>query len=287
MASEAEHAASGRRLNDLLACVQLARGFSLITVGQYSDAYDALRRLFDPADPAFDLAERYRGVMFLAEAALHAGRADQARPVIAALGAETAVTPSATLAGHLSYARAVLADGDHAEEEFTKALRADLIRWPWLRARLELAYGSWLRRQRRVAESRIPLRSALTTLRPHRCWQLGPAGPRGTAGQRRAPHAGIAGCGNNGGVVGAGGPVCPGTADRPARRGGPEQSGNRRAALPVTPHRGLPSVPDLPQAQHHLPGAARRTARAGIARPSHPVSRVTEAPARTRRTSWL
>ena len=56
-----------------------------------------------------------------------AGRADEARPVIAALDAETAVTPSATLARHLSYARAVLADDDHAEEEFTKALRAPAI----------------------------------------------------------------------------------------------------------------------------------------------------------------
>jgi len=163
MATEAEHAASGRRLTDLLACVQLARGFALLAAGQYTDAYDALRRLFDPEDPAFHLAERYHGVMFLAEAAVHAGREDDVRPVIAALEAERTVTASAALARHLSYARAVLADDTHAEAEFQAALRADLIRWPWLRARLELAYGSWLRRQRRVADSRLPLRSALTT----------------------------------------------------------------------------------------------------------------------------
>jgi len=163
MATEAEHAASGRRLTDLLACVQLARGFALLAAGQYADAYEALRRLFDREDPAFHLAERYHGVMFLAEAAVHAGREDDVRPVIAALEAETTVTASATLARHLSYARAVLADDEHAEDEFQAALRADLIRWPWLRARLELAYGSWLRRQRRVADSRLPLRSALTT----------------------------------------------------------------------------------------------------------------------------
>ena len=30
----------------------------------------------------------------------------------------------------------------------------DLERWPLARARLSLAYGTWLRRQRRVAESR-------------------------------------------------------------------------------------------------------------------------------------
>ena len=36
----------------------------------------------------------------------------------------------------------------------------DLERWPLARARLALAYGTWLRRQRRVAESRAELRSA-------------------------------------------------------------------------------------------------------------------------------
>ena len=57
----------------------------------------------------------------------------------------------------------VLADDDDAEDLFTEALRADLIRWPWLRARLELAYGRWLRRQRRVTQARLPLRSAQIT----------------------------------------------------------------------------------------------------------------------------
>lgn len=38
----------------------------------------------------------------------------------------------------------VLAPDDEAEELFDAALRADLVRWPWLRARIELAYGEWL-----------------------------------------------------------------------------------------------------------------------------------------------
>jgi DNA-binding CsgD family transcriptional regulator len=101
--------------------------------------------------------------MYLAEAAARTGRVKDARSVIAELGAETATTPAPTLHRQLSYARAVLADDDEAEEMFTEALRADLTRWPWHRARLELAYGSWLRRQRRVAESRQPLRSAQIT----------------------------------------------------------------------------------------------------------------------------
>jgi len=162
MAAEVERAAGGRRLGDLLACVQVARGYALINLGEYSQAYDELRRAFDPDDPAFHATERFHGVMYLAEAALHAGRAHDARAVVAALEADATVTPSSTLHLHLCYARAVLAEDDAAEDLFTAALGADLVRWPWLRARIELAYGSWLRRQRRGAQARQPLRSALT-----------------------------------------------------------------------------------------------------------------------------
>jgi DNA-binding CsgD family transcriptional regulator len=38
--------------------------------------------------------------------------------------------------------------------------RSDLRRWPFQRARILLAQGRWLRRQRRIAESRGPLRLA-------------------------------------------------------------------------------------------------------------------------------
>jgi DNA-binding NarL/FixJ family response regulator len=38
-----------------------------------------------------------------------------------------------------------------------------LTRWPWPRARIQFAYGDWLRRKRRMAEAREPLRSALAT----------------------------------------------------------------------------------------------------------------------------
>ena len=101
--------------------------------------------------------------MFLAEAAVRADRRDDARAVIADLEEVARTTPSATLRVQLSYARAVLADDEDAERLYLAALAEDLVRWPWTKARLELAYGSWLRRQRRVAESRAPLRAARTT----------------------------------------------------------------------------------------------------------------------------
>jgi DNA-binding CsgD family transcriptional regulator len=159
-AAEAEQMANGRRLNDLLSCVQLARGFAYCSSGQYAEAYSALRRIFDAADPAFQETERLRGIMYLAEAATHSGNEEDARRIIADLHDLNEQTDVPLLRMQLLYADAVLADDADAEGLFHAALKEDLVRWPLLKARLELALGTWLRRQRRVTESRIPLRSA-------------------------------------------------------------------------------------------------------------------------------
>jgi DNA-binding CsgD family transcriptional regulator len=148
----------------LLTGVQLARGAGWLAAGRYPEAFDALVRIFNPADPSYHAVERSRGVMFLAEAAVRADHVDQARAIIADLEPATLITPSPTLHVQLSYARAVLADDGEAESLYLAALSQDLVRRPWARARIELAYGSWLRRQRRVAESRSVLRSADATL---------------------------------------------------------------------------------------------------------------------------
>jgi DNA-binding CsgD family transcriptional regulator len=191
VAAAAEYAANGRRLNDLLCCAQLARGIGLAVAGEYGGAYDALSRLFDPADPAFHPTERFHGIMFLAEAAVRAGRIPEGRAVIKALEDDASTTTSATLHRHLSYARAVLAEEDDAEELFREALRADLVRWPWVRARIELAYGSWLRRRRRVAESRRYLRPAQTVfdLIGARSWADQARGELRATGERAATPA--------------------------------------------------------------------------------------------------
>jgi DNA-binding CsgD family transcriptional regulator len=163
LAARGEHSSVVRDLNDLRCCLQLARGFALIASGRHAEAVDALVQLFDRASPTYHQRERFSGVMFLAEAAVHANRQDDARAVIADLEQVAALTPAPLLHVQLSYARAVLADDTEAEKLYLAALSQNLARWPWVRARLELAYGAWLRRQRRVVESRQPLRSALTT----------------------------------------------------------------------------------------------------------------------------
>jgi len=160
LASRAEQMIRGRGLNDLLSCVQLARGVGWIGAGRHAEAYAALGPVFDPSAESFHLTERFHAVTFFAEAAVHAGHREEALSVIAELSKVAEITPAPTLKVHLAYARAVLAEDGVAEELYREALRGELTRWPWAKARLELAYGAWLRRQRRVAESRVPLRSA-------------------------------------------------------------------------------------------------------------------------------
>ena len=84
-------------------------------------------------------------------------------PLIGAALGEEAVghEPAVWIAINLRHARALLAEDDaEASKRFDEALAADLSRWPFWRARLSLAYGRWLRRQRHIAESRVPLREA-------------------------------------------------------------------------------------------------------------------------------
>jgi DNA-binding CsgD family transcriptional regulator len=57
---------------------------------------------------------------------------------------------------HEALAEVLRAEPDRRVE----ALGADLTHWPLQRARLLLAHGRWLRRRRRIAESRTPLRDA-------------------------------------------------------------------------------------------------------------------------------
>jgi len=164
LAAEAELAANRQRLNDLLSCVQLARGSAWLSAGRHADAYEALRRVFDPADPSYHQRERFASITYLAEAAVHSGHRQDARAVVAELERVATVTPSPILHVHLLYARAVLADDRDAGGLYVSALGEDLRRWPWMKARIELAYGGWLLRRGRAADARSPLRSAQAVL---------------------------------------------------------------------------------------------------------------------------
>ncbi|MEV6877176.1 AAA family ATPase [Amycolatopsis sp. NPDC051128] len=163
LADEAERAGLAAGARPVLATVQFARGLTALSEGRFEDAFADLRRLLDPTDPAYQLALRAYCVAELTEAAVRAGQADAMREILRELAPLAASTPSPALHIGLRYARAVLAPGGAAAELFAEALRADLTGWPAERGRVHLAFGEWLRRQRRVVESRTHLRTARET----------------------------------------------------------------------------------------------------------------------------
>ncbi len=145
----------------MLAMVQQARGIDALAGGRYAEAHDHLSRIFDAADTAYHAYVRFSVLGHLAEAGTRCDRHDDVRRVVGELEPIAAATRSPALEVGLAYARALLASDDAAEALFRSGLGGDLASWPFERSRLQLAYGAWLRRRRRPAESRPLLRAAI------------------------------------------------------------------------------------------------------------------------------
>jgi DNA-binding CsgD family transcriptional regulator/tetratricopeptide (TPR) repeat protein len=158
--AEAEHAAGPVLPTPLLAWILLARGAAALGTGMPDDAYQHLRRIFDHSDVAYHLMIRSWAFADFAEAAVHSGHHSDLRMLIEEMEELAAVTQSSVLRAGLAYVRPLVADDQAAEALFQAGLRTEFATWPFLRARTQMAFGAWLRRQRRVVESRPPLRAA-------------------------------------------------------------------------------------------------------------------------------
>ncbi len=143
--------------NPQRAMVQWPRGVAALAADRYDEAYQQLRRIFDPADPCFHPHVRSWVLVDLVDAAVRAGHEGEASAIVRDLEPIAARTGSPLLVGALHFARSALSPDDH---EASFQADAGLATWPFTRARLQLAYGIWLRRQRRVADARAPLRAA-------------------------------------------------------------------------------------------------------------------------------
>ncbi|WP_194819951.1 AAA family ATPase [Nocardia sp. XZ_19_385] len=159
LTADAERTGLAAGARPVLATAQLTRGLIALGEGRFDDAFADLARIHDPRDPSHSPGLRAYFLTELAEAAVRAGQHDALAELLRGLEPAAASTPSPALHIGMRYARAVLG-GDSADELFTAALAADLSGWPAERGRLHLAYGEWLRRQRRVVESRTHLRTA-------------------------------------------------------------------------------------------------------------------------------
>ena len=147
--------------NPLLSLVALARARQALAQERFSEAYTQLLRIFDPNDAAYHQFVGGWALADLADAAVH-GDGDRALVdgFVRKWAAVARDTGAPRLDVQLRYANAILADEGDAEPLYARAMSAGAEGWPFFAARAQLAYGAWLRRQRRMTESRAPLREA-------------------------------------------------------------------------------------------------------------------------------
>lgn len=173
---------------------QQIRGLVHLLDGRAEEAYAALERIFDPADPTSHPMMRWWAAPDLADAAVTSEQTDRARTVLAGLADLAAHLPSPMLTVADEYVRAVLAAEATAESAYLAALNGHLGTWPVYRARLQLHRGRQLRRRHRASEAREPLRAARDTFdalgaRPWSEAARNELRATGESSTRRAPHA--------------------------------------------------------------------------------------------------
>ncbi|MET0422506.1 MAG: LuxR C-terminal-related transcriptional regulator [Actinoplanes sp.] len=137
-----------------------AAGLTALAIGDHDAAYESFRLLFDEAGDPIHPVLAPPALPHLALAALRTGRVSQARAIVAGCRAGGPFTARRLML--LDHATALL---DDSEEHFRRATgdpdRA--LFWPLEHAEAQFNFGLWLRRQRRVGESRPHLRAALDT----------------------------------------------------------------------------------------------------------------------------
>ncbi len=155
----------------------------------------------------------------------------------------------------------MVAPDDRALELFQETLALPGVeRWQFDCARVRLAYGERLRRNRAMTESRAQLNAALAIFERlgARPWvdrttaELRATGQTKPQCRRQRPRPAHA----------------PGIRDRHARGVGPDEQADRGTAVPVAPDRRRTPPPSLSQARRHDPSGASRRARVPPARSS-------------------
>ena len=157
-----ERALTAMKGGPLLAPAHLARGAAALGDGRHDDAFRALWPVFDEADPAYHRFMRWPAVLDLVEAGGRGEHAAQVTKVTGELEQIASRSEPPILCAGLACARPLLSNDDHAEAHFVAALGEGSRSYPFLRARTLFSFGRWLRRQRRNADSREPLRDAIS-----------------------------------------------------------------------------------------------------------------------------
>ncbi len=157
---DAQRVAAPHQFAAANAVILVARAATASGRGEHDRAFEYLARLHDPSDPGHHPVHGLWSLASLADAAAACGEVPAARAILDGLPPDVRSTSSPAGRMNLTYAEAILAPEDEAEHRMRAAVGSDLAPWPHEQHRMLLAYGSWLRRQYRIRESRDHLRAA-------------------------------------------------------------------------------------------------------------------------------
>jgi DNA-binding CsgD family transcriptional regulator len=160
VAAGADAALTSAGVYPLLSMVQFVRGTAALADGDPAGAFDALFEACHAGGRAYQQNARAWLLTDLMDAAALSGRLGEVRPLHAELSDLARRSGSPQLLVATAASAPLLADHRQAEAVFATAFAAGVEQWPWQHGSLLLAFGRWLRRQRRPAQSREALRSA-------------------------------------------------------------------------------------------------------------------------------
>lgn len=163
LVEEAETMLRQRNATHTLYSFALTRGAGAALLGRSEEAVTILSGLYDTTNPAFDARVCYDALFYLAEAAITTGDGEAVHRAIEVLEAVVPRPWPPVLQAAADYARAVTAGDNDAEQLYNAALTGPAMGRPFDLARIQLAYGRWLRRRRRPTLARTQLRAARDT----------------------------------------------------------------------------------------------------------------------------
>jgi DNA-binding CsgD family transcriptional regulator len=132
--------------------------------GDFEEAYEQLIRISPPGLLAPHVPYALRVLIDLVEAAMRTGREAEAAAHVKAMQEANIAQISSRLALLTGASAAMVAPDDRAREMFQETLaRPGVERWQFDHARVRLAYGERLRRNRAMVEARAQLNAALAT----------------------------------------------------------------------------------------------------------------------------
>ncbi len=141
-----------------------AAGLAASGQGDHRTAFAELRRLVAPDGSATHYRDSYYALADLAEAAVRSGQPEEGRFLVDGLLERFTGTASQRLKNIVDHARALLDTDGSAEDHYRAAVgNPEGDAWPYERARAQLSYGRWLRRERRSVEARPVLELAAQT----------------------------------------------------------------------------------------------------------------------------